>query len=118
LRWQSAAPRRALRVLRKSSTGALIGGIVTGLLTGSTVLMLGVFFVLTMLLARVRSDSVVPIFITAYVLAVAIGAWGIVLARKGSGFLTGLLIGASIGMLGGTALCNVTIVAMSNGSMH
>jgi hypothetical protein len=96
----------------------MIGGIVAGLVAGSTLLTLGVFFIMAGLLSSVLGNHMWPVFVVGYVVAVGIGAWGVVLGRARSNFLTGLLIGSAIGMLGGTALCNVLIAGMSNGGMR
>ncbi len=102
----------------KPSAGALIGGIVLGLVAGSTLLTFGVFFVIAALFSSSLGNRMWPVFAVGYVVAVAIGAWGLVLGRVRSNFWTGMLIGSAIGMLGGTALCNVLIAGMSNGAMR
>ena len=102
----------------RPSTGALIGGIIAGLVAGSTLLSLIVFVLAGTLLSSLRVSQSAPIFIVGYVIAVGLGVWGLTAGRRHSGFWTGLLIGSAIGMLGGTALCNMLIVQMNNGSMR
>jgi hypothetical protein len=100
------------------SAGPLIGGIVAGLVVGATVLTLTVFLVATTVLSSLHRDQVTPVFIVCYVIAIALGAGGLILGRSRSGFWTGLITGASVGMLGGTAICNLVIAGMSNGAMR
>jgi hypothetical protein len=102
----------------KPSAGPLVAGIVTGLVAGSTVFFLVVFLVSVAILSSLHQDRQVPVLVACYVIAVALGAWGLVLGRARSNFLVGLLIGGAIGMLGGTALCNVLLAGMSNGAMR
>lgn len=102
----------------KPSAGALIAGIIVGLIVGGALLFLVAFLGVGAVLSKFNKSDMTPVFIICYVIAVALGAWGLVLGRARSGFWTGLLIGSAIGMLGVTALCNVTITAFGNGSMH
>lgn len=48
-------------------------------------------------------------FIPIYVLALALGGWGLTLAVSRLNFFSGLLVGAAGGLLGLTALCNAFI---------
>jgi len=82
----------------------MFGGVIVGLLIGSTALTLVVLGGLFSIINANRT----PLwgFVTSYVLGAAIGACGIVLTRRRAGFWSGLLIGSGIGLLGGTTLCN------------
>jgi hypothetical protein len=102
----------------KPSAGALVGGIIVGLVVGGAVLFLVTFLGVGAIASNFGKNDTAPVFIACYVIAVGVGAWGLVLGRASSGFWTGLLIGSAIGMLGITALCNTTIAGFGNGGIR
>ena len=97
------------------SAGALIGGIAAGLFAGGIVIWIvtGIIFALIFQAIKATSSNNNLPFILNYVLAVGIGASSIFL-RNRNWFMMGFLIGACIGMLGSTAVCNVVVTGLSN----
>jgi hypothetical protein len=95
------------------STGALIGGLAIGLALGGTVAWVIVLIVGAFLSQVISPNSNVLPFIFAYVVALALGSLAIIVRKQGS-LIMGLFIGLSVGMLGGTALCNLVIVGLGN----
>lgn len=100
---------------RPVRTDAFIIGLVVGLLVGGSALALLLFVLFGVALDGVTKNPSLA-FILEYVVAILIGlgaAWAV---RKNVGFMSGLLVGLSAGLLGGTAFCNVLVGGLNN--MH
>lgn len=99
-----------------ASSGAFIGGIVAGLFAGGTLLTLIVFLLgLAIASAITKSGGLIAIGF-GYAIAVAVCALGFFLVRKNVGFLSGFVIGAGAGLLGGITLCSGITSGLNN--MH
>ena len=92
------------------SVGVTIAGVIVGLVIGSTGLTLLTFFILASALQNVSLVA----WIACYVVGVAVGVGGIFLMRRRAGFWSGFVLGAGIGLLGGTALCNVMVSGLGH----
>lgn len=97
-----------------ANTGAFIGALIGGLFAGGTILTL-VVFLFGLLIDATRNGSFAGI-VFDYAVAVAICALGFVLVRKNVGFLSGFVIGAAAGLLGGISVCSGIAGGLNN--MH
>lgn len=98
------------------SVGPFIGGLIVGLIVGGIVLPLPIFFVATALIEAVKVNANWLAFAIDYALVIALAAWAFVSVRRRLTFFTGFLVGSTVGLLGGTALCNVFATGLSD--MH
>jgi hypothetical protein len=99
----------------KSGIAGFVTGIILGLILGATVLMLisfGTIAALTALLLPKAGNSGFLQFL-GLIPALALGWWAIVRLRYGLDFFSGALIGLSVGMLGGVALCSILYSGLS-----
>jgi hypothetical protein len=84
--------------------------VIVGLVIGSTALTLLTFFILASALQKASAAA----WIACYVIGVAIGIGGIFFMRRRAGFWSGFVLGTGIGLLGGTALCNVMVSGLGH----
>ena len=97
---------------KKGLDGAFIVGIVLGLLVGGTILTLIVYAGALL----VSAGSAPLTYAITFGIAVGLGVWGTILARKYLGFGSGIVIGLAAGLLGGAAVCAGAVNGLSN--MH
>lgn len=98
------------------NSGALIAGIVVGLLIGGSVLALILFAIFTVVVDRFGKNIEGLAFVFEYIVAILIGVGAMIAVRRSVGFGSGLLVGLAAGLLGGTAICNVLVGGLNN--MH
>lgn len=101
---------------RPANTGALIAGIVVGLLVGGSALALLLFVIFGVTFDKVAHNNQSLAFACEYAVAVLIGSGALIAVRRSVGFGSGLLVGLAAGLLGGTAFCNVLVGGLNN--MH
>jgi hypothetical protein len=103
---------------QKSGTAGFIIGILLGLFVGATVLMLISFGTIAGLMSWLLPNAVNNSGFFQFlglIPALALGWWAIVRLRYGMNFVSGSLIGLSVGMLGGVTLCSLMYSGLSAG---
>ena len=94
---------------------SFIAGLTAGFLIGALVLTPIAILTLAYLFSRSNANQSIG-FIIIYVLGAALGLWGLWLTKMRVGFVSGLIMGGSAGLLGLTAVCNVIVGGLGN--MH
>lgn len=104
---------------RPPDTGLFIVAVAVGLIAGGTLLTLVTVLLglaISSALSSATHDATLVAFVFCYGIVVAIGALAFFLVRRNVGFLSGFVVGATAGLLGGVALCNGLIGGLNN--MH